>query len=51
MFQKHSLTLDTERLFILKILSCTHWAMEVKKFVEISLKPLRSKLMALFDYP
>ena len=29
-----------ERLFILKILSCTQWARKVKKFVGFSLKPL-----------
>ena len=35
-----------ERLFVLKILSCTHRATEVKKFVGFSLKPLRSRVMA-----
>ena len=40
-----------ERLFFLKILSCTQRATEVKKFVGFSLKPLRSKVMASFTYP
>ena len=35
-----------EHLFVLKILSRTQRAMEVKKFVEFSLKPLRSRVMA-----
>ena len=40
-----------ERLFVLKILSRTQRATEVKKFVGFSLKPLRSKVMASFAYP
>ena len=39
-----------ECLFILKILSCTQRATEVQKFVAFSLKPLHSKVMALFAY-
>ena len=35
-----------ERLFVLKILSRTQRATEVKKFVGFSLKPLRSGVMA-----
>ena len=40
-----------ERLFVLKILSRTQRATEVKKFVGFSLKQLRSKVMASFAYP
>ena len=40
-----------ERLFVLKILSRTQRATEIKKFVGFSLKPLRSKVMASFAYP
>ena len=39
-----------ERLFVLKILSCTRQATEVKKYVGFSLKPLPSKVMPLFAY-
>ena len=39
-----------ERLFVLKILSRTQQATEVQKFVGFSLKPLHSKVMALFAY-
>ena len=39
-----------ERPFVLKILSCTKQAMEVKKFVGFSLKPLHSEVMTLFAY-
>ena len=35
-----------ECLFVLKILSHTQWATEVKKFVGFSLKPLCSRVMA-----
>ena len=35
-----------ERLFVLKILSRTQRATEVKKFVGFSLKPLRSRVVA-----
>ena len=40
-----------EHLFVLKILSRTQQATEVKKYVGFSLKPLRSKVMASFAYP
>ena len=39
-----------ERLFILKILSRSQRATEVKLFVGFSLKPLGSKVMASFTY-
>ena len=39
-----------ERLLVLKLLSRTLQAMEVKKYVGFSLKPLHSKVMALFAY-
>ena len=39
-----------ECLFILKILSRTQEATEVKSHVGFSLKPLHSKVMALFAY-
>ena len=39
-----------ERPFVLKILSRTQRATDVKKVVEFSLKPLHSKVMALFAY-
>ena len=35
-----------EHLFVLKILSRTQWATEVKEFVEFSLKTLHSRVMA-----
>ena len=40
-----------ERLFVLKLLSRTQRATEVKIYVGFSLKPLPSKVMALFAYP
>ena len=40
-----------EHLFVLKILSRTQRATEVKKFVGFSLKLLCSKVMASFAYP
>ena len=39
-----------ERPFVLKLLSRTHQATEVKKYVGFSLKPLPSKVMALFAH-
>ena len=39
-----------KRLFVLKLLSRTQRATEVKKYVGFSLKPLPSKVMALFAY-
>ena len=36
-----------ERLFALKILSCTQWATEIEKFVGFSLKPLHCRDPAL----
>ena len=39
-----------ERLFVLKLLSRTQQATEVKKYVGFSLKPLPSKVRALFAY-
>ena len=39
-----------ERLFVLKLLLRTQQATEVKKYVGFSLKPLPSKVMALFAY-
>ena len=39
-----------ERLFVLKLLSRTERTTEVKKYVGFSLKPLPSKVMALFAH-
>ena len=39
-----------ERLFVMKLLSHTKWAMEVKKFVGFSLKPLRCGDPALLHW-
>ena len=39
-----------ERLFILKILSRTQWATEVKKFVKFSLKPLSYRDLAMLHW-